>query len=75
MSTQDERQLATAHDQTRSQSGRENARPGGHTQRQTGALSCDKQYGWSSCLRTATVVIGTIWPRWPETEPVTMAPS
>jgi len=39
----------------------------------SGALSCDKQYGWSSCLRTAIVVIGTIWPRWPETEPLTVS--
>ena len=42
-----------------------------YTQGKTGALSCDKQYGWSSCSRAATVVNKTVWPRWPETEPVT----
>ena len=57
--------------QVRTKRERERSAGWPHTQGKTGALPCDKQYGWSSCLRTATVVIVTIWPRWPETEPVT----
>ena len=41
-----------------------------YTQEKTGALSCD---GWSSIvLERLLWLIGTIWPRWPETEPVTV---
>ena len=73
MSTQDERQLATAHDQTRS-SGTHKA--GGRTLGRV-ATHRDRQVPYPVTVGLVVLerllwLIGTIWPRWPETEPVTV---